>query len=259
MKQINLLDIPVNLGTYDEFINNIIQSAKEKKQGYACAANVHTLVESQRNKHLSKGIWHANYIAPDGKPLTWALKLIYGIKQDRIAGMDLLPSLVKAAADNKVPIYFYGGAADALEHAQKYMREHFPDLIIKGAYSPPFRELTNDEENDVVKRINSSRAELVFVILGCPKQENWMSDMSDRINAFMIGLGGALPVMIGMQKRAPVWMQKTGFEWLYRLSQEPKRLFKRYAVTNTVFFFLLIKKLISYKWQRQVFTIFESN
>jgi N-acetylglucosaminyldiphosphoundecaprenol N-acetyl-beta-D-mannosaminyltransferase len=114
-------------------------------------------------------------------------------------------------------------------------------------YSPPFRKLTKAEDEEVVKKINSSGAALVYVVLGCPKQEKWMASMKGRIHAEMVGIGGALHVMIGLQKRAPMWMQKAGLEWFFRFSQEPKRLFKRYAVTNTRFLIMLTKELLKRK------------
>jgi N-acetylglucosaminyldiphosphoundecaprenol N-acetyl-beta-D-mannosaminyltransferase len=125
------------------------------------------------------------------------------------------------------------------------MDRHYPNLHIRGLYSPPFRALTPEEEERTIERINSSGAKLLFVVLGCPKQEQWMASMAGRINAVMIGIGGALPVLIGMQKRAPKWMQRAGLEWLFRLLQEPRRLFKRYFVTNSVFLYLLSRELVT--------------
>jgi N-acetylglucosaminyldiphosphoundecaprenol N-acetyl-beta-D-mannosaminyltransferase len=118
-------------------------------------------------------------------------------------------------------------------------------------YSPPFRELTAAEEGEVAAKINASGARLVFVILGCPRQERWMARMKGRVDALMVGVGGALPVLIGMQRRAPVWMQRNGLEWLYRLMQEPRRLFWRYAVTNTVFCWLFITAVVNRSLMRK--------
>ena len=131
-----------------------------------------------------------------------------------------------------------------LQTTSQYISSTFPHLQIAGMYSPPFRVLNEEEANDTVIQINSSGAQLVFVVLGCPKQEKWMAAMKGRVHAMMIGVGGALPVLAGMQKRAPVWMQQTGMEWFYRLYKEPQRLFKRYAITNTLFLYLLTKEII---------------
>ncbi len=219
----------------------------ERKSQYICVANVHMIVEAHNDPSFAKILQSANLVTPDGMPVTWAMKLLYGLKQDRVAGMDLLPDLLIRAADVHLPIFFYGGTLEMLDQTRKHMAEHFPGVNIAGTYSPPFRKLTAEEDEDIVRQINDSGAGMVFVALGCPKQEKWMSSMKGRIHAEMIGIGGALLVMIGMQKRAPRWMQQNGLEWLYRFSQEPKRLFRRYAITNTKFIFLLTKAIIKRK------------
>jgi N-acetylglucosaminyldiphosphoundecaprenol N-acetyl-beta-D-mannosaminyltransferase len=134
-----------------------------------------------------------------------------------------------------------------LERTRLYLQKNFPQLPIAGLYSPPFRPLSSLEEEQIIDTINRSGAKFVFVALGCPKQEKWMASMKGRVQACMIGIGGALPVLVGMQKRAPRWMQKTGLEWFYRMVQEPGRLFKRYAVTNTLFLWLLLKAWVAKK------------
>lgn len=208
---------------------------------YACVANVHMLVEAKKDPLFAGVVSDAYMVTPDGMPLTWALKLIYGITQERVAGMDLLPDLIHEAEKEKIPVYFYGGEQDILDKTNEYLQANYPDLITAGLYSPPYRKLSSVEEEEIVQKINKSGAKLVFVVLGCPKQEKWMAAMKGRINAVMVGVGGALPVMVGSQKRAPIWMQHAGLEWFYRLVREPSRLFKRYAVTNTIFLFLLSK------------------
>jgi len=241
MNKINLLGMKVNAGPYTEFVSAIVKSTEVKKSLYTCVANVHMLIEAYKDRKFAGIISNADIITPDGKPLTWALKILHGIKQERVAGMDLLPDLLKEAERKKIPVYFYGGQQNILDKTRQYLRRKYPQLLIAGLYSPPFRKLSLTEDEEIVRNINYSGAKLVFVILGCPKQEKWMASMKGRINAVMIGMGGALPVMIGAIKRAPDWMQKSGFEWLYRLMQEPGRLFKRYAVTNSLFIYLLSK------------------
>ena len=127
------------------------------------------------------------------------------------------------------------------------LKQKYPHLSIAGFYSPPFRQLTNIEEEEICNKINSSNPNLIFVVLGCPKQERWMASMKGKLNAVMIGIGGALPVFVGMQKRAPKWMQDYGLEWLFRFIQEPKRLWKRYMVTNSLFLYLIIKAKFNIK------------
>ncbi len=205
------------------------------------------MIEAQFDKSFANIVNNADIVTPDGKPLCWALKLLYGIRQERIAGMDLLPVLLKIAKEENISVYFYGGTQEILSHTGLFISRYYPSLKVAGMYSPPFRKSTIREDEDIIEEINNSGAGLVFVVLGCPKQEKWMAAMKGRINAMMIGIGGALPVIIGMQKRAPHWMQKSGLEWLFRLMQEPRRLFKRYLVTNSIFLYLLLKEFIKIK------------
>lgn len=247
MEKVDLLSIPISTGRYGEFVESIVYSAKSKTKGYTCVANVHMLVEAYNDQSFANVVRNASIITPDGKPLAWALRILYGIKQDRVAGMDLLPDLLAAATINKVPVFFYGGEEALLKDTIKFLSVNYPDLIVAGSYSPPFRNLSIEEEELGIDKINQSKAELVFVVLGCPKQEKWMAATRGKINAVAIGVGAALPVMVGRMKRAPRWMQDLGLEWLYRLGQEPKRLFRRYTITNSTFLYLLIKQYIKVK------------
>ncbi len=243
--------LDITLGSYPTLVQKVIGMAKKGNSSNVCIANVHMLVEAYNNKAFRSDINRSEVITADGKPLTWALRLLYGIRQERIAGMDLLPDLLAEAATNKLPVYFYGGTEALMEKTKKYMSVHYPDLILAGVTSPPFRDLSAEEEALAIEKINSSGARMVFVILGCPKQEKWMAKMKQKINAVMIGVGGALPVLLGLQKRAPKWMQNSGLEWLFRLHQEPRRLFKRYAYTNTLFIWLLLKEYFRIRIFRQ--------
>jgi N-acetylglucosaminyldiphosphoundecaprenol N-acetyl-beta-D-mannosaminyltransferase len=250
-----LISIHIDTGLYQDFLNEVfIMSAKESS--YICIANVHMLVEAYGNAAFAQIVNSADLITPDGMPLTWGLKLLHGIKQDRVAGMDLLPDILKKAEEKSIPVYFYGGTEDLLMAIRESIPKIYPHLKIAGAFSPPFRELSEEEIDQTVKTINHSGARIVFAILGCPKQEIWMGAMKNKIKATMIGIGGALPVLLGMQKRAPRWMQRGGLEWLFRLSQEPRRLFRRYTVTNSIFLYLLFKEFIRVKILRSKESMF---
>lgn len=244
MDKIDVFSIPVNIGSYKEFLCTILEHARLKQHCYTCLANVHMLVEAYRNIDFAKTIKNAHVITPDGMPLTWAIRTFYGIKQERVAGMDLLPDLLAQGEQKQLSVYFYGGDPGTLEKARCYIENKYPALQLSGLYSPPFRKLTSQENDEAVSRINHSGAQLVFVSLGCPKQEKWMGEMVNRVNAVMVGIGGALSVMIGAQKRAPKWIQGVGMEWLFRLWQEPGRLFKRYAITNSIFIYLFLKHFL---------------
>ncbi|HEV3223200.1 MAG TPA: WecB/TagA/CpsF family glycosyltransferase [Puia sp.] len=243
MDRIKLIGCNLSLGSYSSFINSIIKQATSGEQFfYVCVANVHTMIEAHQSSSFEAIVNNADMVTPDGIPLTWALKFLYGIKQERVAGMDLLPDLLIAVEKEEIPIAFYGGTEEMLKIAKVYLGKTYPNIIVANMYSPPFRPLTADEEIEVIRILNDSGAKIIFVVLGCPKQEKWMASMKGKINAVLIGIGGALPVLVGMQKRAPIWMQKKGLEWFYRLSQEPGRLFMRYLVTNFLFIYLILKK-----------------
>lgn len=243
MERKKLIGCNINLGSYSSFVNSIITQASSGQQFYyVCVANVHMIVEAYQSTSFEEVINNADLVTPDGMPLTWALKFLYRIKQERVAGMDLLPDILVAAEREEIPIAFYGGTEEMLNITKTYLGKAFPGIVVANMYSPPFRTLTTDEEIEIVKMLNNSGARIIFVVLGCPKQEKWMASMKGKINAVMIGIGGALPVLVGMQKRAPVWMQKKGLEWFYRLRQEPGRLFMRYLVTNFLFIYLILKK-----------------
>lgn len=245
MERQQIINFGISTGKYSSFISHIIALAKQRASSNVCVANVHMFIEAYHDKKFIEIINAADVVTPDGKPLAWSLRLLHGIKQDRVAGMDLLPDLLQQLMKLDLPVYFYGGSAVLLEKTRTYIKLNYPGLRVAGVNSPPFRQLTCDEMEEVAGEINSSQACVVFVVLGCPKQEKWMAQMKGRINAVMIGIGGALPVLVGMQKRAPRWMQVSGLEWLFRLAQEPGRLFKRYAVTNSLFIYLMFKEYIN--------------
>ncbi|WP_235906197.1 WecB/TagA/CpsF family glycosyltransferase [Ginsengibacter hankyongi] len=203
-------------------------------------------IEAYKDPKFLQIINNADLVTPDGIPLIWGLRILYSFKQSRVAGMDLLPDLLSRMEAQKIAAYFYGSTEIILNMTKSYLTNKFPNLILAGFHSPPFGGIPTDER-EIIAQINSSSPSIVFVILGCPKQERWMASMKDKIQTLMIGIGGALPVMLGIQRRAPLWMQKAGLEWLFRLSQEPRRLFRRYITTNTLFLWILLKELITIK------------
>lgn len=247
-----VVSLDISLASFDEFVQGIVYLARNRRSSYVCVANVHMTIEAYWSSSFATCVNNANFVTPDGMPVAKSLGLLYGIAQARVAGMDLLPQLLREAEKKSFGVFFYGGTEEMLHKTKEYVDSNYPELNKHHYYSPPFRPLTSEEETEIVDRINNSEANLVFVILGCPKQEVWMNNMSGRIHACMIGVGGALPVMIGMQQRAPLWMQNMGFEWLYRLYQEPQRLFKRYFITNSLFLYLLSIQFIKMKLRKQL-------
>lgn len=238
-----LINFPLSTGKYCSFIDYIIKLACQRKSAFVCVANVHMFVEAYKDRKFLQIVRDADLVTPDGIPLLWGLRLLYSVWQSRVAGMDLLPDLLSRMEAQKIAAYFYGSTETILNTTETYLKNKFPNLILAGFHSPPFGDFQTDDR-EIIAQINSLTPAIVFVILGCPKQEKWMASMKGKIQTLMIGIGGALPVMLGIQKRAPLWMQKAGLEWLFRLSQEPSRLFKRYITTNTLFLWILLKEMI---------------
>ncbi|WP_345985240.1 WecB/TagA/CpsF family glycosyltransferase [Sulfurimonas sp. HSL-1656] len=215
--------------------------SSEKKSSYVCVVNVHMTMEAHRDAAFGAVVNNADIATPDGMPIAKAMKLLYGIEQDRVAGMDLLPDLMGECEKRGKSVFLYGSTDEILEKIVVRAKQELPNLTID-AYSPPFRTLSPEEKEEIVSRINAKNPGFVFVALGCPKQEKWMAEHLGSIDSCMIGLGGSFEVYAGVKTRAPDWMQKYSLEWLYRLIQEPGRLWKRYLTTNIPFILLLIKQ-----------------
>lgn len=238
-----VISLAITTASFSQVENDIIRAAHGHESRVACFANAHMAVEAQRQPGLAKTINQADWVLADGVPLLWAIKRLYRRPQERVAGMDMMPALLQRAAEEQLPVLFYGSTPKQLQHAAAICRQRFPGLNIVGLISPPFRPLTAAEEEADMARINASGARLVFVSLGCPKQEAWMGRMRGQIQAIMLGIGGALPILTGDTKRAPAWIRRMGLEWMYRLAQEPRRLFTRYATTNALYVWHLSKQL----------------
>lgn len=241
MEKVRILQSQISTGSFQEMVEEIFFLSQEAKGSYVCVANVHMLIEAVRDKEFARVLNNADLATPDGAPVAKIMKPFYGINQDRVAGMDLMPVLMKEAIKRNKSVYLYGGAKSTLHLITERIRKEFPHLKLAGTHSPPYRKGVFEEEEDLIDEINNSGADLIFVALGCPKQEKWMALHRDRLNACMIGLGGAFEVFAGLQKRAPLWMQQASLEWLFRLCQEPGRLWKRYVTTNMMFIYLVAK------------------
>lgn len=241
----NVISLNITLTPYQTFITSVLDTARQRVSAFGCFANAHMVVEAVQNPAFAEAVNRATWVTADGVPLAWALRVLYGIRQERITGLDVLPNLLTEAAKNQLPVYFYGSTPDVLARCAAFCQQHHPTLPIAGMHAPPFRLLTAAEQEEDINAINASGAAIVFVALGCPKQEKWVATFSHRIPAVLLAIGGALPVLVGEQVRAPRWMQQNGFEWLFRLIQEPRRLFRRYVVTNTLFVGYLLRQRLS--------------
>ncbi len=193
------------------------------------------MVEAKRDPDFAAVLARADVVTPDGMPLVWLMRRRGVPTQQRVAGMDLLPALCRSAAGKGIAVFFLGSTTATLAAIRQRLTEELPELEIAGMESPPFRPLTAAEDEGVVRRIAQSGAGFLFVGLGCPKQERWMDSHRNRVPGVMVGLGGAFPVYAGLDRRAPRLLQGVGLEWAFRLAREPRRLWRRYLVTNTLF------------------------
>ncbi len=237
-----LVCLQIDTGSYHQIQEEVIDAAHARLSSSICFANAHMVVEAIRNHHVAESVNNATWVVADGVPLVWAIRAIFKRNQERVTGLDFLPDLLHRASQEGLSVYFYGSTPEVLQATLQTCQQRFPTLRVAGTYSPPFRSLTPAEEDEAVEKIVASGARLVFVALGCPRQELWIARMRHRIPAVLLGIGGALPVLAGQFSRAPIWMQMYGLEWLYRLIQEPTRLFRRYLTTNALFIFYLFRK-----------------
>ncbi|MEX0965805.1 MAG: WecB/TagA/CpsF family glycosyltransferase [Bacteroidia bacterium] len=244
----HIISLGVSIIGFNELLNEVIQMGKNHQKGYACFANSHMTIEAHEDKGFQQIVNSSVYTLADGVPLQKAVKLMHGINQERIAGMDFMPAILKKAEAEKVTVYLYGSTPEILQAIQKRISTELPCLIVGGVFSPPFRQLSETEIRQDIDRINSSGAGIVLVALGCPKQEKWMAENSSKINAILLGVGAAFPIFAQTQRMAPAWMRKNGLEWFYRFMQEPRRLFKRYLSTNFYFSILIIRQWVRIKY-----------
>lgn len=242
-----VLEAFIDAVTWDEALSQIAAWGAARESRYVCICNVHSVVTTTRDPEFKVAVNNADMSAPDGAPIAWALRRLGHPAQERINGPDLMMKYLAEAERRDQVIFFYGSTETTLARLRIAFARKFPLLRIGGAYSPPFRSLSREEDAQVIDMINASDANVVFVGLGCPKQEKWMADHRGRINAVMVGVGAAFDYHAGVTKRAPLWWQNHGLEWLYRLGSEPRRLFRRYMVTNTLFVIGFMRQIVNAK------------
>ena len=240
----SVLSAPVDVVSWDDALARIRRWAEARESRYVCITNVHSVVTAGQDAGFGRVLREADMATPDGAPVAWMLRRQGHAGQARINGPDLMWKYCEQAAGRGESIYLYGGMPETLERLQQVLLGRFAGLRIAGAYSPPFRALTAEEDAAVVAAINASGAGSVWVSLGCPKQEKWMAAHRGSVRAVMIGVGAAFDYHAGTIARAPLWMQRNGLEWLHRLASEPRRLWKRCLVTNTLFVLGAARQLI---------------
>jgi N-acetylglucosaminyldiphosphoundecaprenol N-acetyl-beta-D-mannosaminyltransferase len=234
-KRISIYGVLLDQIDWESCLARILKWAANRESRLVCLCNVHSLVTASHEDLFRQALRDADLVTPDGEPVAWAMRKQGASDQQRINGPDLMWRYCAQSPESSQAVFFYGSAEATLAKLRARLESEFPRLKIVGMYSPPFRPLTEEEDLVVTEQINASGAGVVFVSLGCPKQERWMAEHRGKIKAVMIGVGAAFDYHAKTIKRAPLWMQNLGLEWLYRLSIEPRRLWKRYLITNTVF------------------------
>jgi N-acetylglucosaminyldiphosphoundecaprenol N-acetyl-beta-D-mannosaminyltransferase len=232
--------------SYSDAAARVLAWARSRESRYVCVANVHVTMEAYDSEEYRAVVNGADLVTADGMPLVWALRLFGVSDATRVYGPTLTAHVLERAAATGVAVGFYGASDQVLERLLAACGRLFPGLRVAYAYSPPFRQLTAEEDAAVVKEINDSGAAVLFVGLGCPKQERWMAAHRGPVRATMLGVGAAFDFLAGAKPQAPAWMQRAALEWVYRLCTEPRRLWRRYAYHNPRFIVLLAAQYL--KW-----------
>lgn len=238
----DILGVQVAVTDMNKILSFLAGHLDELKGDYICVSNVHTTVMAYEDEHYRKIQNDAAIVLPDGKPLSVLERKRGGFHDaEKVSGPDLMPEIFKLSEKMGYRHFFYGSTEKTLGLLKNNLEKKYPNLRIAGMYAPPFRQLTNEEDEEIIQKINESDADFLWIGLGAPKQEIWMAGHKNKVHAVMIGVGAGFDFHAGVVKRAPVWMQRCGLEWLYRLFQDPKRLWKRYVVTNSKFVWYMIK------------------
>jgi N-acetylglucosaminyldiphosphoundecaprenol N-acetyl-beta-D-mannosaminyltransferase len=243
-----VLGTRVDATSYADASCRVVSWAKEGRSACVCVAATHLVMEAFDDEALRRDVNSVDLITPDGRPLVWALKWLGVGEASQVRGTDLTTHVVARAASENVPIGLYGGTPDSLRILQEVLQVRFPEVRVVCRVAPPFRPLTAEEDAALTSEIVASGARILFVGIGCPKQEKWMFEHKGGIPAVMVGVGAAFDFHTGRARQAPRWMQKAGLEWLFRLITNPRRMWKRYAKHNPRFAGLLLLQLLG--WRR---------
>ena len=240
-----VLGVRIDASGWDDVVAQLVSWGAQRASRYICICNVHSLVTAVRDPAFMQAVNRADMATPDGMPVAWMLRALGHQGQQRINGPDLMWRYLAEAEKLGQVVSFYGSTEDTIALLREAMLSAYPKLRIGVMISPPFRPLSDDESSAYARQINEANTSVMFVGMGCPKQEIWMSSRRGTISAAMVGVGAAFDYHAGTVKRAPIWMQRSGLEWLYRLVTEPRRLWRRYLVTNTIFGIMAFKQLLA--------------
>lgn len=241
---IAMLGVSFDSLTLAEAVARIERMIASRRPHYVATANVDFVVQAQSDPELRRILFEADLVLCDGKPLVWASRWLGNPLPERVAGADLVPELLQAAAKKGYRVFFLGASPESAERAARNVKQNYPGVEIAGYYSPPFQPLLEMNHDEIIRRIRKAEPDLLLVSFGCPKQEKWISMHYQALGVpVSIGVGATIDFLAGQVKRAPLWMQNAGLEWVFRLAQEPRRLFKRYAVDLGVFGVKMLRQL----------------
>ena len=245
-QRVNVAGTRVSATSYEELVKLCAEWTLFEKGGrsrYICVTSVHGVIEARRDQSLRTALEDADVVTPDGMPVVWALRSFGKRHQERVYGPTLMLHLCEAAARAGQKLFLYGARPDTLQQLEERLCSKYVGLTIAGSYAPPFRNLTPQEEADIERQVVASGADLLFVGLSTPKQEKWMHSHRDSLGGVtMIGVGAAFDFHAGRTRQAPLWMQRNGLEWFFRLCVEPGRLWRRYLLTTPRFIPLWLKQ-----------------
>jgi N-acetylglucosaminyldiphosphoundecaprenol N-acetyl-beta-D-mannosaminyltransferase len=246
---VDVVGVQLALTDYEEMLDWIDAMVATRSHGYLCACNVHTVMASREDPELRAALGAASINVPDGQPLVWAINALGHALPGRVYGPELMSRACERAVDGGHRFYLYGGRNQgALVQLALNLRRRYPGVKIVGGYSPPHRPLTDEEREAVVEEINHSRADVVWVGIGVPKQEKWMAQMRPLLHApLLIGVGAAFDFHAGLVPQAPNWLQEAGLEWAFRLAHEPRRLWRRYVRYNPRFIGAFARQLLAHR------------
>jgi N-acetylglucosaminyldiphosphoundecaprenol N-acetyl-beta-D-mannosaminyltransferase len=239
-----ILGTRIDPTSYPSAAAQIVGWAQNHESRYICVANVHMVMEAHDNPDFMDKVNGASLITPDGMPLVWALRRMGHPTQTRVYGPDLMLKVIEQAVGEKIPVGFLGGKPEVLNELMARLQEQFPALDVRYGFSPPFRPILPEEDAQMTVEINNSGARILFVGLGCPRQEIWMAEHAGKVQSVMLGVGAAFDFHAGAVRQAPHWMQNIGLEWLFRFIQEPGRLWRRYLYHNPRFILLVLAQLV---------------
>jgi N-acetylglucosaminyldiphosphoundecaprenol N-acetyl-beta-D-mannosaminyltransferase len=218
---------------------------KKNQSRYVCVSNVHMCIETYDSDVFRSVVNNADIVVPDGKPLVIGSRLLGGEESQQVRGADLTRALLELSNEQSLSIGFYGGSEQALNGIRDVIALRYPNAELNCLISPPYREISEKEDNEYIESINESGVNILFVGLGCPKQEIWMANHKGKVDSVMIGVGAVFDFLSGTKREAPKWIQEIGLEWLFRLLSEPKRLWKRYLIYNPRFVWIFTKQLVN--------------